>query len=150
MKLKMRVQGIDAMEAVVREVPRREEKAIRQNLDVAAELLVGEIKEELSGPGGARKLHVRSGFLRGSWHRERVDKDTRRVLSTAPYNLIHELGGPIKRGGRVVGTMPERPFLRPAIRTWSKPAEKQWGLTLGKVNREMQTKANRIRRGDRG
>ncbi|MGB0331153.1 MAG: hypothetical protein ACPGPE_04985, partial [Planctomycetota bacterium] len=65
-----------------------------------------------------------TGALSGGIHRVEVSKMHQSVRPTVPYALIHEVGGPIKRGGEVVGKMPERPHLRPAIDDWVPIAEK--------------------------
>ena len=92
------------------------------------------VQAHLSGPR-PQKLGVVTDFLRSrSWKVEKrggqfAPGAGRRtagwsVWTTAPYALIHDLGGPIKRGGRVVGRMPARPFMRPGFEDWKPYAKK--------------------------
>lgn len=75
-------------------------------------------KEKYLSGGSEDVLHVRTGRLRSS-----ITPDVKEsgsyidiILGTGvPYGPIHEYGGAILRGGRVVGQMPERSFLRRAF-----------------------------------
>lgn len=75
-------------------------------------------KERYLSGGSDDVLHVRTGRLRSS-----ITPDVKEggsyidiIMGTGvPYGPIHEFGGPIMRGGRVVGEMPERSFLRRAF-----------------------------------
>jgi phage gpG-like protein len=146
MKIELAVRGFRGMEAVVQEVPRVTRRKQRDLLGIAAIQLVANIKDRLSGPGSARRLAVRTGFLRGSWREQRIGQEARRVFSNAKYNMIHEMGGPIKRGGRVVGQMPERPFIRPALKDWIPIAARIFRNQLDEANAEVQRTADRLRR----
>lgn len=73
----------------------------------------------LTGGGGATDvLNVRTGRLRSSITpgvAERGDEFTISLGTGVPYGPIHEYGGAILRGGKVVGQMRERSFLRRAF-----------------------------------
>lgn len=63
-------------------------------------------------------LAVRSGRLRSSITPGVTEQGQSIFISMGtgvPYGPIHEYGGPILRGGRVVGQMPERSFIRRAF-----------------------------------
>lgn len=75
-------------------------------------------KERYLSGGSDDVLHVRTGRLRSSITPEVKERGSviDVILGTGvPYGPIHEFGGPIFRGGRVVGEMPERSFLRRAF-----------------------------------
>lgn len=92
-------------------------------------------KEKYLSGGSEDVLRVRTGRLRSS-----ITPDVRErgsivdvILGTGvPYGPIHEYGGAILRGGRVVGEMPERSFLRRAFEDTVGPfAEDIMTLILG-------------------
>lgn len=75
-------------------------------------------KEKYLSGGSDDVLHVRTGRLRSSITPEVKERGSviDIILGTGvPYGPIHEYGGAILRGGRVVGQMPERSFLRRAF-----------------------------------
>jgi len=75
-------------------------------------------KEKYLSGGSDDVLHVRTGHLHASITPEVKERGSviDIILGTGvPYGPIHEYGGAILRGGRVVGQMPERSFLRRAF-----------------------------------
>ncbi|TXH42912.1 MAG: hypothetical protein E6Q97_34955 [Desulfurellales bacterium] len=71
-------------------------------------------KQKYLSGGSPDVLGVRSGRLRSSITpgvSEQGQTITISLGTGVPYGPIHEYGGPILRGGRVVGQMPERSFL---------------------------------------
>jgi phage gpG-like protein len=105
----------DRLKGILREV----QKEHGDLIPVFGQLLVREWKLRLSGPRGQRTLGVVTGYLRGSVRAKVAKKSSgvplAKVGTPAKYALIHEVGGPIVRGGRAVGQMPERPHARPAL-----------------------------------
>lgn len=75
-------------------------------------------KEKYLSGGSDDVLEVQTQRLRSSITPEVKERGSviDIILGTGvPYGPIHEFGGPILRGGRVVGQMPERSFLRRAF-----------------------------------
>lgn len=91
-------------------------EAKRRVLDRSGLQLVRLWKLAASGPRSGRRIGVVTGALRSGIRMKRVNNDVRHVGTPVPYALIHEFGGNIKRGGAVVGRMPERPHMRPALK----------------------------------
>ena len=141
----MRVQGLEAMKTVLTDYPRIARRKIVLHSSISAFHLENAVRRRLSGTGG-NTLRVRSGRLRGSWKAVKEAPAKWRVSSDEPYNLIHELGGPIKRGGRTIGTMPARPFIAPAIKDWEPISHKVFKDQLNDAAKDAQRIADRLRR----
>jgi phage gpG-like protein len=91
-------------------------------------------KKYLSG-GSEDVLSVRTGRLRSSIT-PGVRQDGEDIIISlgtgVPYGPIHEYGGAILRGGKVVGQMPERSFLRRALEDTIEPFKEDiFTLMLG-------------------
>lgn len=75
-------------------------------------------KQKYLSGGSDDVLHVRTGRLRSSITPEVKESGNQILISLGtgvPYGAIHEYGGAILHGGKKVGQMPERSFLRRAF-----------------------------------
>jgi hypothetical protein len=145
LRLEVRVQGLEAMKVVTEELPGIARRRIGLQTQTAAFQLENAVRRRLSGPPSGTRLGVRTGALRRSWVAEKIETGRWRVASGLPYNLIHEFGGPIKRGGRVVGQMPVRPFLAPALKDWEPLAAKIFADEIDEVAEEATKIVERLR-----
>lgn len=103
----MTVRGFDSFQGHIDGLKISSEKAKDKTLALAAQALAGTWKEWTSGPRSARRIGVRSNFLRGSIQPKPI-RGGWMVSTQARYALAHEFGVP-SRG------LPERPHMRPAL-----------------------------------
>lgn len=126
--LEVQLAGLDRTQRLVAGLPRAYMAGAKDGLRKAALTVLRRSREYyLTAPPGYSftRLHSVTGKLRQSIlasppeqasYGYRVRVGSRRNWPSKPYARIHEYGGPIKRGGRQVGRMPERSYLRTALR----------------------------------